>query len=169
MSKKRVRPIAPVDHLRPHQQEAVYAIQVHLRDRKSTLIAMAPGVGKTHIFFGWLRQVMKLDRRARAIVLVNRRQLAHQAVARVAKFFPTLHPAGLVMADRRDVDARVIVATVQSLSSGGRLDEILAYGAINFLVTDEPFVPKPPPPMEVAPEFARDLARKIYPDMEEAT
>lgn len=129
---KRKRPFS----LKDYQQDAVAKINIRLREQLSTLLAMATGCGKTICYLAWLLGV--LLRGQRALIIAHRRELIYQPIERMRQFFPSLYArSGIVMAEQRDVDADVIVATVQSLNSGMRLNEILAHGKINWLVTDE--------------------------------
>lgn len=126
----------PPFDLYPHQTQALEKITDELARHKSTLLASSVGTGKTIMYLMWLLQSLKLGQRA--LVLAHRRELIYQPMERMQDFFPALHKgAGIVMGKQRDVAARVVVATVQSLVSGNRLGEILAHGKIDYLVTDE--------------------------------
>jgi superfamily II DNA or RNA helicase len=111
--------------LHEYQKDAKYKVKSHLRDQRSTLLAHATGCGKTITALSWASDEM--GKGDRLLWIAHRRELIYQPVERIRQFFPKLHPA---MAD-------VVIATVQSLNSGSRLNDILAYGPITHLVTDE--------------------------------
>lgn len=81
----------PNDHprLRPYQIEADSAIEQAIADRKRTmLIAMATGTGKTFTLVNEVYRLMKSGVASRVLFLVDRRALAAQAVRAFASFEP---------------------------------------------------------------------------------
>ncbi len=124
--------------LRDYQTRAIADIRRDLTEVDRTLAIMATGTGKTATFLSWLDECLAAGELGRALVIAHRRELIHQPIDRMADHFPALAPlSGIVMADRNDVSARVIVATVQTLAAKGRMDAILAHGPITHVVIDE--------------------------------
>lgn len=126
---QRVKPAAAVragwgEWLRPYQREAVEKMLARGRG-----ILMAPtGSGKTEIFAA-LTQALPI----RWLVLVDTKDLMHQAAARIA--LRTFEQAGLCGEGYWD-PRRVTVATLQTLLQGGeRVDELL--NGIEGMIGDE--------------------------------
>jgi ATP-dependent helicase IRC3 len=116
--------------LRPYQQQALDAIiAAELRGIRRPLVALPTGTGKTIIFAHLIQQ-----RPGRALVLVHRDELVWQAVDKLEIVAPDL-AIGIVKAERDDVDARCIIASVQTLSRDARLTRLVP----NFhtIVVDE--------------------------------
>lgn len=111
--------------LRDYQVEALDAIEREHAQRRSTLIVLATGLGKTTIFVEWLRRRVSATG-ARALVVAHREELIAQAVARIKAQAPEL-TVGVEMADSRSsalMPEQVIVASVQTLSRPKRLSVI---------------------------------------------
>ena len=126
--------------LRDYQIRAIADIRRDLTEVDRTLAVMATGTGKTATFLSWLDECLAAGELGRALIVAHRRELIQQPIDRMVDHFPALAPlSGVVMADRNDVSARVIVATVQTLAARGRMDAILAHGPITHLVVDECF------------------------------
>lgn len=135
--------------LRPYQVEAVSAIRRAWDDgQPAPLAALATGAGKTTIIAETLVEVLDLETQ-RALVIGHTQEIIGQLHDRIrqqfgarldtvfntskALFAPGL---GVVMAERNESNARIVVATRQSLHAK-RLTEILKYGAFDYLVIDE--------------------------------
>jgi superfamily II DNA or RNA helicase len=131
--------------LRPYQQTAVERI---LDDWNaginSVLLTCATGGGKTAIFLSLLNQVLVDGKRG--LVLAHRKELIDQPLARLYSYYPAWQDrAGVVMADTHQPNSQLVIATVQTLVAPSkgfrkdrtRLDDILYYGPIDYLVTDE--------------------------------
>lgn len=102
--------------LRPYQEEALAAIEAAAaRGVRRALVALPTGTGKTVIF---AEQVHR--RPGRALLLVHRDELLEQAVEKVHAVAPSLR-VGRVKAERDEVDAPVVVASVQTLARPARL------------------------------------------------
>lgn len=124
--------------LRDYQIRAIADIRRDLTEVDRTLAIMATGTGKTATFLSWLDECLAAGELGRALIVAHRRELIQQPIDRMVDHFPALAPlSGVVMADRNDVSARVIVATVQTLAAKGRMDAILAHGPITHVVIDE--------------------------------
>jgi superfamily II DNA or RNA helicase len=124
-------------NLRTYQQDCLAALETDFRrGRRSLLVQKATGTGKTITFLAWLDR--NLQPGQRALILAHRRELIEQPIEKARRFFPGLADRmGVVMADHNDVDADIVVATVQTLNSNGRLLEVLDHGAIDLYVVDE--------------------------------
>jgi len=102
--------------LRPYQNEALAAVEAAAaRGVRRALLVMATGLGKTIVFAELIRR-----RAGRALVLVHRDELVRQAVEKLGLVAP-LASLGVVKAERDDVDAETIVASVQTLARDARL------------------------------------------------
>lgn len=125
--------------LRPYQREAIRDIRLAFQERgiNRPLIVVPTGGGKT-VILSYL-----VDRRrgsGRALVIAHREELILQAADKIRQIVPDLN-VGIVKAGRNEhavndagpVD--VIVASVQTLVSGKRLDPIV--GTVNTVVIDE--------------------------------
>lgn len=105
--------------LRPYQEEAIAAIeQAEARGLRRPLVALPTGTGKTVIFAHLLWQ-----RQGRALVLAHRDELISQAAEKFAIVDPTLH-LGIVKAERNELDAEIILASIQTLSRPNRLAQL---------------------------------------------
>lgn len=108
--------------LRPYQTAALDAIQHEWQSHKATLINMATGLGKTIVMAGMVQRLFP----KRILILVHRRVLAEQAIDKVVQ--ATGASTGLEMGMNSVVVGqqdflgrlpRVIVASIQTLTSGG--------------------------------------------------
>lgn len=135
--------------LRGYQVEAVNAVLTAWEGGESApLAALATGAGKTTIIAQVL--VESIDpRRQRALVLGHTQEIIGQLHDRInqqfggqlQQTFNTAHALfapglGIVMADRNEADARIVVATRQSLHAR-RIEQVLKYGAFDVVVVDE--------------------------------
>jgi superfamily II DNA or RNA helicase len=98
--------------LRPYQLEAITKIEREFElGRRRTLAVIATGLGKTVLFAEWSRR--RVARGRRVLVMAHRSELLEQAQNK-------LHDVGvdaaIEQANRRAGNARVVVASVQSLS-----------------------------------------------------
>lgn len=115
--------------LRSYQRDALAAIeQATVRGVRRQLLVLPTGTGKTLVFAELIRR-----RPGRALVLAHRDELVAQAVEKLA--MTGVERVGVVKGERNDVDAAVIVASVQTISRPNRLPELVA----NFstIVEDE--------------------------------
>jgi len=96
--------------LRPYQEEAVEAVKAALaKGVRRQLVGLPTGTGKTVVF----SEIIRLADTA-ALVLAHRDELLSQAADKIRQVDP--HAAvGLVKAERNDVLAPVVVASVQTL------------------------------------------------------
>lgn len=126
--------------LRPYQQQAVDAVKKDWAAGYTDVLGTAAtGLGKTAIFLALLNDVI-VD--GRGLILAHRKELIEQPLERLFRYFPewrwqTAGRAGIVMADQNQPDSDLVVATVQTLASPRRLEEVLRFGPIQYLITDE--------------------------------
>ena len=131
---QRVREHVPVVSLRDYQDEAVDAIAQAVQDdeKRRVVVVLATGGGKT-VVFGALVHAWLSGDMGRVLVLAHRDELITQAVAKMALWIPR-HLIGVVKAARNEVDAPVVVASVQTLRNDRRLEQV---GQFGLIVVDE--------------------------------
>jgi superfamily II DNA or RNA helicase len=107
--------------LRPYQEEAIAAIERALeRGIRRPLIVLPTGCGKTCVFASLIAR-----RGGSALVLAHREELLRQAAQKIAIADPTLAlGVGFIAAERDDVGAPVVVASVQTLAQTRRLKRL---------------------------------------------
>lgn len=112
---------APPLDLRGYQVEALERIASAAgRGVRRQLGVAATGLGKTIIFCALAREMG-----VRTLVVAHRDELIEQAAAQVAKWWPGVD-VGVVKGARDEIHARVVVASVQTLSRPARLARLLA-------------------------------------------
>lgn len=120
--------------LRGYQSDALEALEADWRSGLTRLAVVLPtGMGKTVVFAHLIKEA--LDRYGRVLVMVHREELAQQAKDKIHSVAPGLR-VGIVKAERNEVDADVIVASVQTLARRGRREQIPA-DSIGLVVVDE--------------------------------
>lgn len=115
--------------LRPYQSDGLDALGVGKRE----LIALPTGGGKTVMFAHLAARHIAANPNERVLVLVHTDELVAQAHQKITDVAPTLR-VGIVKAARDDVDAPVIVASVQTLRNARRRERITDVG---LLIVDE--------------------------------
>lgn len=134
----------PPQELRPYQRDAVNAAKDGWFRRKARILSLATGAGKTTIAAQAVVEVLKPETE-RCLFLVHTEELVYQIRDRVQlQYGYTLRPMygsapglGVVMADEKDHNARIIIASRQTLQSGKRLQAVLSHGVIDILIVDE--------------------------------
>jgi ATP-dependent helicase IRC3 len=115
----------PTIALRDYQREALDLVHRSAeRGVRRQLGVAATGLGKTVMFCALAREM-----RVRTLVLAHRDELIEQAAASVRTWWPDAD-VGVVKGDRNEVDATVVVASVQTLSRPARLADLLAPSAL---------------------------------------
>lgn len=105
--------------LRPYQREALRAVQqAGARGVRRVAVSLPTGAGKTVIFAELIRR-----RGGRALVLAHRDELVSQAAEKVRGVRPAC-AVGFVKAERDELDAHVVVASVQTLARPKRLTRL---------------------------------------------
>lgn len=123
---------------RDYQERAVDNVFSDWRHAFSTMLVAATGSGKTETMLLTMTRILADEPDARILYLVHREELASQPLERIDRHWPSLQGrAGIVMADRDSADSQIVVASVQTLNAGGRLDRILQNGPIDYVFTDE--------------------------------
>lgn len=130
-------------HLRDYQTHAIHQTLAAWRDHTDVLGVAATGAGKTVIFISLLTGLLQAGQRG--VILAHREELIHQPIERLRAVASdwlmsgTLERprVGLLLGDQKDYDRQLTVATVQTLGRKTHLDRLLAYGPIDYLVTDE--------------------------------
>lgn len=140
-----------VIQLRPYQDEAIKAVfDSWIMDMRRPAVVLPTGAGKTVIFTHMVRDFHSWrtdihgrevgNGGARSLVLVHRDELAEQALKKLRETAPDLN-AGKIKAGDNDVQADVMVASVQTVSRDNRLQQLLhaqtVYGDIGLIITDE--------------------------------
>jgi superfamily II DNA or RNA helicase len=123
--------------LRPYQRRALTDIEQAEREGlRRPLVVLPTGTGKTVVFS---HAIAERADRGRSLVLVHREELAAQTVEKIRMIAPELS-TGIVKADRNDIDADVVVASVQTVSRDKRLAEMVESGRrspFGTLIVDE--------------------------------
>lgn len=120
--------------LRPYQSEAMRAIfdaWDNGQGIRRILVSLPPGTGKTILFSAVARQM-----RTRTLILAHRDELVEQAVEKLRLVYPEAR-IGVVKGKRDEIEAPVIVASVQTLARSGRTHALLRHGRFGLVVTDE--------------------------------
>jgi superfamily II DNA or RNA helicase len=137
--------------LRPYQHQAITAAWAAITpDTNRVAIEMATGLGKTITFAAMVDEWLKREHDAnnvwltkgdpngtwetRALILVERDELVRQTVAKLATVTRGRWTIGVVQADRDEVAADIIVASVATLRQPGRLGRI---GDVGLIIVDE--------------------------------
>jgi superfamily II DNA or RNA helicase len=120
--------------LRDYQSDCIAAVRKDWADGYQRLAAvLATGSGKTIIFSHLINEQHQMKDHRRSLVLVHRDELVNQAVDKLSQVSPHLR-SGVVKAERNEVEADVVVASVQTLSRPGRLEQLQDVGLV---VVDE--------------------------------
>ncbi len=105
---------------RPYQYEAVAALlAAAARGVQRPLLVLPTGTGKTIIF-----ALLVQRRGGRSLILAHRDELIQQAVDKLHLVDPTM-PLGIVQAERDELTAPTVVASVQTLSRRPRLARLV--------------------------------------------
>jgi superfamily II DNA or RNA helicase len=110
--------------LRPYQYEAAQAVGgAWRRGVTRPALVLPTGSGKTHIFVWtarWWHDAVPDGFAAGVVILVHRDELAGQAVRKLYDVAPHLS-VGVIKAARKELNAQVIVASVQTLARNPKL------------------------------------------------
>jgi superfamily II DNA or RNA helicase len=126
--------------LRDYQIEAVDAVgEAVAGGLRRPVVVLPTGAGKTVIFAEIARR--RLERPspagARTVVLVHRDELARQAAGKIQTHLPNGGSVGIVKAERNDIGASVVVASVATLARSQRLEALVSSGGIGTVIVDE--------------------------------
>lgn len=102
-------------------------------------VAVLPtGAGKTIIFSSLIKNLFETAPDSRALVLAHRDELIQQAQDKLFTIWPDAQKyTGVVKAERNEVDSKITVASVQSLTRSARLEAYAGHGLPDLVVTDE--------------------------------
>lgn len=125
--------------LRDYQEKAIEGnLAVFDAGKRSPLNVIFTGGGKTSLYLAMIDRLFDEQRVRRAMILAHTRDLIEQPVDRIRAQFPhLLADLGVVMAERNQVSAKLIVGTSQSITSEKRLNAIMEHGQIDLVVLDE--------------------------------
>jgi ATP-dependent helicase IRC3 len=105
--------------LRDYQTECLDAIAAaESRGVRRQLVVLPTGTGKTIVFSSLISM-----RPGRALVLAHRDELIEHAVDKIKLVIPNA-TIGVVKGERNEIDRRIIVASVQTVSRDRRLDQL---------------------------------------------
>lgn len=134
--------------LRGYQRDAIDAVFKAWADgMRAPAIVLPTGAGKTVVFSALVRewrhdtQYTKTTQGQRVMILAHRDELVDQAIAKLRAVMPGVN-VGKVKADDDDIDADVIVASVQTLAYQSRREAVSLtsqrlYGPVGLIITDE--------------------------------
>lgn len=118
--------------LRPYQQEAKDAVQRDWKEGiRSVAVVLPTGAGKTVCFAHLCKDEVAAG--GKPVVLVHRDELAQQAKKKIKSVMPGAR-VGIVKAELNEVDADIIVASVQSLRQQRRIDLLTG---VSLIIIDE--------------------------------
>lgn len=123
--------------LRDYQTEALAALDADWATGLQRVAVVLPtGLGKTVVFAHLISRALAEGRRP--VVLVHREELAQQAAEKIRSVAPGV-TVGVVKAERDQVDADVVVASVPTLARPGRMVRYrgATAGARRLVIVDE--------------------------------
>ena len=126
--------------LRPYQRQAVNAAFSEIQaQRRSPLIVLPTGGGKTVVFLDFISEWLILNPDHRILVLAHRNELVMQPERRMQAMFGHAYHCGVISAsgNRADYGAQVTFAMKDTLASKKRMAKYLAYGVPDVIITDE--------------------------------
>lgn len=131
--------------LRDYQRDAIDAVfKAWAGGMRRPAIVLPTGAGKTVVFSALVRDFRQCYegniRGNRVMILAHRDELVDQAIAKLRAVMPGVN-VGKIKAESNDVDADVIVASVQTLASERRREQVqyseVSHGPIGLIITDE--------------------------------
>ena len=119
--------------LRPYQKECIDAVEAFWADNPhlNAGVSLPTGAGKTVIMSAMAKRAV--DRGERVVIIVHRHELVGQTVAKLEGIDPMMF-VGVVKAQRNEVAADVVVASLQTLSRPGRAEKL---GRRELVIYDE--------------------------------
>ncbi|SFA46807.1 type I restriction enzyme, R subunit [Anoxybacillus pushchinoensis] len=135
--------------LRPYQVKAIQAVEKALEEKKrSILIAMATGTGKTRMAIGLVYRLIKANRFRRVLFLVDRKALGEQAEgafkeSKLENFltFTEIYHLQSLYDQKPDNETRVHIATVQGMLKrifyNDRAEDVPPIDQYDCIIVDE--------------------------------
>lgn len=121
-------------NLRDYQTETLHAVLKAWSNKVERPVVLLPtGAGKTVIFSHLANERLSDDPSGKVLILVHRDELVRQTVNKVKTIAPHLK-CGVVKADENEVNADVIVASVQTLCRTHRMEQI---EEVHTIIVDE--------------------------------
>lgn len=103
---------------------------------RRTAIVAPTGTGKTVVFAHHLAALREAEPDLRSVILAHRDELVEQSVSKLQMIDPAT-PVGVVKAERNEVDAPSIVASVQTLAYSNRINQLMKAGPPHVVIVDE--------------------------------
>jgi len=118
--------------IRDYQVACVASVleDVHVGGKRELYYQLPTGGGKTYVAS---QIVQNFDR---SLFIAHRKELIQQTAEAFRQDLPAEWSVGICMAEQNDLDARVTVGSIQTLSRG-RLDALLARGGVSLVLIDE--------------------------------
>lgn len=131
-----------MQELRDYQEEGVNALITQWENTPALLTVVATGGGKTTMMAETINRVINPNEQ-RALVIAHTEEIIYQLYERINNqlgdpgYLDNMSPVvGIVMAERNETNASIVVGTRQSLHKK-RLQEVLQYGSFDYLFVDE--------------------------------
>lgn len=124
--------------LRGYQAEALAALYAGWDDGLRRIgVSLPTGTGKTHVMAHLTKREAEAPGPERVLWLLHRDELVHQSVAKLRATLDPRTSIGVIKADRNELGARVLVASVHSLRSARRREML---PPISTCIVDEAHV-----------------------------
>lgn len=123
--------------LRDYQEAAIANVFADWQLYKRLLVMSATGTGKTVILLAVIHRLLQQNPDERVLLIAHREELIQQPIDRAMTMFPDMSwKMGIIMANVNEWGKQILVASVQSLNSGNRLETLKQQG-IDTIVIDE--------------------------------
>jgi ATP-dependent helicase IRC3 len=124
LSKTPQPPPLPKIQLREYQEECIQAVLSYLdAGHKRLGISLATGSGKTVIFTHLIDRIPATGNASQTLILAHRRELVEQAARHCALAYPDKHVDIEMGNNQASGAADITVASIQSITSGDRLQK----------------------------------------------
>jgi superfamily II DNA or RNA helicase len=131
-----IPPMTTTLKLRDYQQTCIDKVHAAFADGVNRPAVVLPtGSGKT-VIFAHMASRWLAEHETRVVILVHRDELVRQAINKVKSIAPDV-TVGVIKAKENDVSAPVVVASIQTLSRPGRVEQLLYRGPIGLVIVDE--------------------------------